>query len=77
MLEQLIYKWRALAPRIAGSLSEAYERLLESGRAVTRAEIERDVARMFSGNFRAWVALGAADDARGPQPEEVGAARRY
>jgi len=26
---------------------------------VTLAEIERDVERMFSGNFRAWVSEGA------------------
>ncbi|HZB44105.1 MAG TPA: hypothetical protein VE360_02620 [Pyrinomonadaceae bacterium] len=77
ILEQLIYKWRHSRRRIAGALSAAYERLLESGRAVTRAEIERDVARMFSGNFRAWAAFGAADEAREPQPEEVWAARRY
>ncbi|HYY98087.1 MAG TPA: hypothetical protein VE642_05820, partial [Pyrinomonadaceae bacterium] len=57
VLEQLIYKWRHSRRVIAESLCAAYVRLLESGHAVTRAEIERDVARMFSGNFRAWVGL--------------------
>jgi hypothetical protein len=57
VLEQLIYKWRHSRAVIAGALSETYERLLASGRAVTRAEIERDVRRMFSGNFRRWVGL--------------------
>ena len=58
VLEQLIYKWRHSRRCIASALSESYERLLDSGRAVTRAEIERDVARLFEGNFRAWVGLG-------------------
>jgi hypothetical protein len=57
VLEQLIYKWRHSRVVIAASLCEAYERLLQSGRAVTRQEIKRDVTRMFSGNFRAWVGL--------------------
>ena len=60
VLEQLIYKWRHSRRVISESLSSAYERLLESGRPVTRAEIERDVARLFSGNFREWVGLGEA-----------------
>jgi hypothetical protein len=57
ILEQLIYKWRHSRHVIAESLSEAYEQLLRSGRAVTRRELERDVTRMFSGNFREWVGL--------------------
>jgi hypothetical protein len=55
ILEQLIYKWRHSREVIAESLCETYEQLLHSGRAVTRQEIERDVTRMFSGNFREWV----------------------
>ena len=55
MLEQLIYKWQHSRDVIAESLSESYERLLHSGRAVTRQEIVRDVTRMFSGNFIEWV----------------------
>ncbi len=67
VLEQLIYKWRHSRVVIAASLYETYERLLQSGRAVTRQEIVRDVTRMFSGNFRAWVGLqqpssGSADN---------------
>jgi hypothetical protein len=63
ILEQLIYKWRHSRRVIAASLADAYERLLESGRAVTQTEIERDVARMFSGNFRAWVSASAGFEA--------------
>src|SRR3981189_3344560 len=42
ILEQLIYKWQHSRDVIAESLCESYERLLHSGRAVTRQEIERD-----------------------------------
>jgi hypothetical protein len=59
-LEQLIYKWSHARAVIAASLSETYEQLLQSGRAVTREEIVRDVTRMFSGNFRAWVGFSHA-----------------
>ena len=57
VLEQLIYKWRHAREFIADALSESYEKLLKSGRAATREEIERDVTRMFSGNFREWVGV--------------------
>lgn len=57
VLEQLIYKWRHSRLVIARQLFEMYERLLDSGRAVTPKEISRDVARLFSGNFRDWVHL--------------------
>jgi hypothetical protein len=57
VLEQLIYKWRHARVQIATALSETYARLLQSGRAVTREEVVRDVQRMFSGNFRAWVGM--------------------
>ena len=51
VLEQLIYKWDHSRRIIADALFESYEHLRQSGRAVTRAEIVRDVTRMFSGNF--------------------------
>ncbi len=62
ILEQLIYKWQHSRRVISEALYEAYERLLVSGRAVTRREIERDVALLFNGNFRQWVNLD-------PEPE--------
>jgi hypothetical protein len=55
VLEQLIYKWKHSRRVIAEALTESYERLLESGRAVTRAEVGRDAARLFDGNFREWL----------------------
>ena len=65
ILEQLIYKWRHSRRVIADVLTDSYGRLIESGRGVTRTEIDRDVTRLFSGNFRAWVGLGAGVEGRG------------
>ena len=57
ILEQLVYKWPHARRTIADSLFESYARLLESGRAVTVGEIQRDAARLLSGNFGNWVGL--------------------
>lgn len=59
ILEQLIYKWKHSRRVISESLAESYEQLLAAGRAPTRAEVERDVARLFHGNFRECVGLAA------------------
>ena len=55
ILEQLIYKWRHARRVIVEAFCESYEKLLASGRAVSRPEIERDVQAMFSGNFYRWI----------------------
>ncbi len=55
VLEQLIYKWKHARRQIADALCVSYEQLLHNGRAVTREEIERDVNRLFSGNFNEWI----------------------
>jgi len=57
VLEQLIYKWQHARIVISESLYDVYARLLDSGRSVTSAEIDRDVKRLFSGNFRKWVGM--------------------
>jgi hypothetical protein len=57
VLEHLLYKWAHAREVIAESLSESYERLLTDGRRVERAEIERDVARLFAGNFKQSVGM--------------------
>ncbi len=57
VLDQLIYKWAHTRLVIADALYDSYAGLLRDGRAVTRSEIERDVAKLFSGNFRQWVGL--------------------
>jgi len=57
ILEQAIYKWSHSRRVIADALCESYERLRQSGRTISKSEIERDVNRLFSGNFRDWVGL--------------------
>jgi hypothetical protein len=52
ILEQLIYKWSHARRVIAGSLSTTYLELLRSGYPLTQERIDRDVSRIFSGNFR-------------------------
>jgi hypothetical protein len=52
VLDQLIYKWQHSRRVISSVLYDSYNQLLQDGRAVTRSEIERDVKRMFSGNFK-------------------------
>jgi len=54
VLEQLIYKWRNTRRTIAPVLANTYKVLEQDGRRVTREEIERDVARLFRGNFERW-----------------------
>jgi hypothetical protein len=54
VFEQLVYKWRHSRKVLSKVFSETYVQLLRDGRAVSRSEIERDVTRMFSGNFRDW-----------------------
>jgi hypothetical protein len=51
ILEQVIYKWRNTRRTMASLLAKTYELVLDDGRPVTRAEIERDVVRLFRGNF--------------------------
>jgi hypothetical protein len=67
VLEQLIYKWKHSRRVIADALTESYERLLESGRAVTRGEVERDAARLFDGNFRGWAGRAPRVESRSNQ----------
>jgi len=57
VLEHLISKWSQSRRVIGEALDERYAQLLQAGRAVTKAEIMRDVNRMFAGNFRDWVGL--------------------
>ena len=54
VFEQLVYKWHHSRKVISKVLVDTYAQLLRDGRAVSRSEIERDVTRLFSGNFREW-----------------------
>ena len=54
ILEQLIYKWRNTRRALAPVLAQGYQALTEDGRTVARADIERDVQRLFRTNFQDW-----------------------
>ncbi len=56
ILDQLIYKWNHSRLSIADALFESYAALRHDGRHVSKQEIKRDAAKLFSGNFRSWVA---------------------
>jgi len=57
ILDQLIYKWAHSRRAIADALFESYAALWRDGKRVTRSEIERDVEKLFSGNFRDLVGM--------------------
>jgi len=54
ILEQLTYKWRETRRTLTPILSGAYRRLMSDGRAVSRDDVQRDVERLFRGNFEHW-----------------------
>lgn len=51
VLDQLLYKWPHSRAIIASVLVKEYQKLLESGWGLTRAEIRRDVRRLFRGSY--------------------------
>ncbi len=55
ILEQVIYKWRNTRRTLGPILANTYQLLAEDGRAVTRADIQHDVERLFRHNFEGWV----------------------
>ncbi len=56
ILDQLIYKWNHSRRAIADALFDSYAALWHDGRRVTKQEIECDAEKLFSENFRNWVA---------------------
>jgi hypothetical protein len=54
ILEQLIYKWAHARRAIADCLWSSYLHLLRAGYPLTPERIDRDVERLFAGNFRDW-----------------------
>ena len=51
VLDQLVYKWEHSRRIIADVLCEKYQDLMATGWVLEKAEIERDVQRLFGGNF--------------------------
>jgi hypothetical protein len=59
VLEQVLYKWRNTRATISCILADSYKLLARDGRRVTRQTIQRDVNRLFRGNFEQWTNLSA------------------
>lgn len=55
VFDQLIYKWKHSRRIISNVLISSYKNLLEAGRSVEKSEIERDVKKLFSENFKNFV----------------------
>ncbi|MBN2311190.1 MAG: glucuronate isomerase [Candidatus Hydrogenedentes bacterium] len=56
VLEQVVYKWSHSRTIIAKVLADKYADLAGTGWTIDEAEIERDVARLFGGNFWNFIA---------------------
>lgn len=61
VLEQVIYKWRNTRLTLAPILTNTYTLLHNEGGSVTRETIQRDVTRLFRGNFEKVAGLHTAD----------------
>ncbi|MFW6158088.1 MAG: glucuronate isomerase [Planctomycetota bacterium] len=57
VLDQVVYKWTHSRKIIADVLAAKYADLMDAGWALDASHIERDVRRLFSGNFKAFVGL--------------------
>jgi len=57
VLEQVIYKWANTRRTFSPILAENYRLLSEDGRGVTRADIQRDLDRLFRSNAESWMDL--------------------
>jgi hypothetical protein len=55
VLEQVIYKWRNTRRTMAPILTNMYRLLSDDGRPVTRADIRRDITRLFRTNFQRFI----------------------
>ena len=51
VLDQLVYKWQHSRAAIASVLKDEYAKLHESGWTASRAEIRRDIVRIFGGSY--------------------------
>jgi hypothetical protein len=54
VLEQVIYKWRNTRRTLATILANSYALVADDGRAVSRADIRRDITRLFRRNFESF-----------------------
>jgi hypothetical protein len=57
VLEQVIYKWRNTRATMSIVLANSYKLLARDGRRVRRQTVQRDVNRLFRGNFENWTRI--------------------
>ena len=57
ILDQLIYKWRHSRMVLHSVLLDKYSDLMTTGWRVKEADLQRDVARLLSANFKQFVGL--------------------
>ncbi len=55
ILDQLVYKWDHSRKVITSVLTDMYARIAETGRRITREDIEHDVEKLLDGNFRTFL----------------------
>jgi hypothetical protein len=60
VLDQLVYKWSHSRAVIATVLVQEYTKLIETGWKPTRAEIRRDIRRLFGGSYEEFMAKSFA-----------------
>ena len=51
ILDQLVYKWDHSRKVITNVLTDMYTRIAETGRRITREDIQHDVEKLLNGNF--------------------------
>ena len=56
VLDQLLYKWTHSRAVIGDVLAKQYEGMAATGWCVTKAEIQRDVWRLFGGAYEEFMA---------------------
>ena len=57
VLEQVIYKWRNTRRTLAPILATSFVTMAQDGRPVTRADIQRNIRRLFRTNFERWIGI--------------------
>jgi hypothetical protein len=62
VLDQLLYKWSHSRSVIASVLQDEYVKLTVSGWSPTRADIRRDVERLFGNSYEEFMAKSLAKE---------------
>lgn len=60
VVDQLLYKWPHSRAVIANVLINEYSKMVESGWSPSRAEVRRDVNRLFGGSYEEFMSKSLA-----------------